>query len=63
MHPITTAFEYAPPYNVQMWFVAAATGSALVLALALWRVGIHRHRKSQNRSMRDHLNRISRVSE
>jgi hypothetical protein len=46
-----------------MWFVAAATASALILTLALWRIGKHRHKMSQNRSMRDHLNRISRVSE
>jgi len=63
MHPITISFPCLPPYNGQMWFVAAATVSAIILSLALWRIGKHRHKLSQNRSMRDHLNRISRVSD
>jgi hypothetical protein len=46
-----------------MWFVTAATVSAVILFFALWRIGKHRHKMSQNRSMRDHLNRISRATE
>jgi len=46
-----------------MWMFAAASASALVVAIAVWRVAVTRHRKRQNRSMRDHLNRISRVAE
>jgi hypothetical protein len=46
-----------------MWLFAAVSASALVVAIAVWRVAVTRHRKRQNRSMRDHLHRITRVSE
>jgi hypothetical protein len=46
-----------------MLLFLAASVSALVLAGAAWRVLTIRHRKRNNRSMRDHLNRISRTSE
>ncbi|MDP9054909.1 MAG: hypothetical protein M3N93_11505 [Acidobacteriota bacterium] len=46
-----------------MWLFLAATVSAVILAFVVWRAAITRHRKRQNRSMRDHLNRITRVSE
>jgi hypothetical protein len=30
----------------------------LLLFVILWRIGLDRHRKRQNRSMRNHLNRV-----
>jgi archaellin len=46
-----------------MWFFLAAVVVAAVVSLVLFRMAVQRHRKRQHRSMRDHLNRISRISE
>jgi len=41
-----------------MWLFTGA-GLSVVIILAAWRIAVDRHRKRQNRSMRDHLNRIT----
>jgi hypothetical protein len=46
-----------------MWLVAASIISSVILIAAVWRIALDRHKKRQNRSMRDHLNRISSTPE
>jgi hypothetical protein len=46
-----------------MWFFVAGTVAVLILSWAAGRTAVKRHRQRQQRSMRDHLNRISRASE
>jgi hypothetical protein len=41
-----------------MWLLAGSAVAVLLLAAAIWRIALDRHRKRQNRSMREHLNRI-----
>jgi hypothetical protein len=42
-----------------MWLFGVAAVSSVILIVVIWRVAMERHRKRQNRAMRDHLNRIS----
>jgi hypothetical protein len=46
-----------------MWFFVAGTVAVLIVSWAAGSAAVKRHRKRQQRSMRDHLNRISRASE
>jgi hypothetical protein len=55
MNRITRAPGVVPPYNVQMWLFGGAAVSAILLIAILWKIAFDRHRKRQNRLMRDHL--------
>jgi hypothetical protein len=46
-----------------VWIFAGATVLAAVLTIGLVRAAMVRHKKKQQRSMRDHLNRISHTYE